>query len=58
MESRKHTKTRAKVTKALIFLFNPYSFQNSSSTVSFAGNTQRGAAVITAKNKVNYPFKT
>ncbi len=45
-----------KVTKALIFLFIPVYFQISSSTVSLAGNTQRGDAVNTAKKRAKFPY--
>jgi hypothetical protein len=54
--SRKHTKTSPKVTKALIFLVIPFSFQKSSSTVSLAGKTHSGAAVSTAKNNAKLPY--
>ena len=57
IERRKHKNTRANVTKALTFVFIPDSLKKSSSTVSLAGNTHNGAAVNTAKNNANYPYR-
>lgn len=56
--NKKHIATKARVTKALILLFIPVFFQNNSSTVSFAGNTHKGDAVSTAKNKAKFPYYT
>ena len=53
IESRKQMKTIPSVTRALTFLLKPSSFQNNSSTAFLAGNTLRGAAVMTAKNVAN-----
>ena len=56
IDRRKHTKTSPKVTRALTLVFIPLCLKRSSSTVSFAGRTQSGAAVRTAKNRVNCPY--
>lgn len=45
------------VTMIFSFLVSPFSFQNNSSTVSLAGNTQSGAAVKIAKKIAKFPYK-
>jgi len=50
-----HIAIITRVTSAFIFLFMPVFFQNSSSTVSFAGSTTNGEAVNTAKKRAKFP---